>query len=100
MPSPGKISSFHMPGGNGMRVDTHAYAGYTIPPTYDSMIAKIIAHGQDRLEAIERMRRALQETVIEGVKTTIPFHQQVLLEERFVSGNFDTKFLEDFTFKS
>ncbi len=99
MPSPGKISSFHMPGGMGMRVDTHAYAGYTIPPTYDSMIAKIIAHGQDRLEAITRMRRALQETVIEGVHTTIPFHQQVLEDERFVSGDFDTKFLEGFTFK-
>jgi len=97
-PSPGDITSFHMPGGMGMRVDTHAYAGYTIPPTYDSMIGKIISHGRDRLEAIDRMQRALEETVIEGVKTTIPFQQQVLADERFISGNIDTKFLENFTF--
>lgn len=98
MPSPSKITSFHMPGGMDMRVDTHAYAGYTVPPTYDSMIAKIIAHGRDRNEAINRMRRGLEEAVIEGVKTTIPFHQQVLADERFVKGNFDTTFLEHFTF--
>ncbi|MBS1271490.1 MAG: Biotin carboxylase [Candidatus Marinimicrobia bacterium] len=98
-PSPGEITSFHMPGGMGMRVDTHAYAGYTIPPTYDSMIGKIISHGRDRREAIDRMQRALEETVIEGIKTTIPFQQQVLADERFISGNFDTKFLENFTFQ-
>ncbi len=82
-----------------MRVDTHAYAGYRIPPTYDSMIAKIIAHGHNRSEAINRMLRALEETVIEGVKTTIPFHQQVLRDERFVRGEATTTFLEDFTFQ-
>jgi len=100
MPSPSEITSFHMPGGMGMRVDTHAYAGYRIPPTYDSMIAKIIAHGHDRNEAINRMLRALEETVIEGVKTTIPFHQQVLRDDRFVQGKADTKFLEEFTFQT
>ncbi len=99
MPSPGKIVSFHMPGGMGLRIDTHSYAGYNIPPTYDSMIAKIISHGQNREEAINRMQRALEETIIEGVKTTIPFHQQVLRDERFISGEFDTTFLEKFTFQ-
>jgi len=99
MPSPGDITSFHMPGGMDMRIDTHAYAGYRVPPTYDSMIAKIIAHGRDRQEAINRMQRALEETIIEGVKTTVPFHQQVLRDERFVRGEVDTKFLESFTFE-
>ncbi len=100
MPSPGEITSFHMPGGMGMRVDTHAYAGYHIPSTYDSMIAKLIVHGRDREEAINRMQRGLEETIIEGVKTTIPFHQQVLRDPRFKEGDIDTKFLEEFTFRS
>ncbi len=99
MPSPSQITSLHMPGGMDMRVDTHVYSGYTVPPTYDSMIAKIIAHGRDRQEAINRMRRGLEETVIEGVKTTIPFHQQLLADPRFVAGDFDTSFLERFTFE-
>jgi len=99
MPSPGKVTSFHMPGGMGIRVDTHAYVGYTIPPTYDSMIAKIIAHGRDRDEAINRMLRGLEETIIEGVHTTIPFHQQVLQDARFRGGEATTKFLEEFTYQ-
>ncbi|MBN2543157.1 acetyl-CoA carboxylase biotin carboxylase subunit [bacterium] len=96
-PSPGKIESFHIPGGPGIRVDTHAYADYIIPPYYDSMIAKLIAHGSSRKEAMARMKRALQEFIIEGIKTTIPFHQKVLENENFVNGNFDTSFLENFT---
>ncbi len=93
-PSPGTITSFHTPGGVGVRVDTHAYAQYMIPPYYDSMIAKLITHGQDRAEAIERMSRALDEFIIEGVATTIPLHQAILKNERFRSGDFNTKFLE------
>ncbi len=94
MPSPGKITSFHIPGGPGVRVDTHAYAGYVIPPFYDSMIAKLIVWGETREEAIARMRRALKEFIIEGVKTTIPFHQKVMEDPDFVAGNFNTGFLE------
>jgi acetyl-CoA carboxylase biotin carboxylase subunit len=93
-PSPGKITSFHTPGGVGVRVDTHAYAQYVIPPHYDSLIAKLITHGQDRAEAIERMLRALEEFVIEGVATTIPLHKAILSHEKFRSGDFNTKFLE------
>ncbi len=95
-PSPGKISVLHQPGGHGIRVDSHVYAGYTIPPYYDSMIAKIIAVARTRREAIDTMHRALSEYVIEGVKTTIPFHLQLMKDERFRSGNFNTKFLESF----
>ncbi|HYE54157.1 MAG TPA: acetyl-CoA carboxylase biotin carboxylase subunit [Chitinophagaceae bacterium] len=95
-PSPGKITILHQPGGHGIRVDSHVYAGYTIPPYYDSMIGKIIAAGRSRHEAIDTMHRALSEYVIEGVKTTIPFHLQLMKDERFRSGNFNTKFLEDF----
>jgi len=98
-PSPGKITSFHLPGGLGVRVDTHAYAGYEIPPFYDSLIAKLIVHGRDRQEAISRMLHALEEFVIEGVKTTIPFHQQVLESEKFRSGMFDTHFVDSFDLK-
>ena len=94
MPSPGKITSFHIPGGPGVRVDTHAYAGYVIPPFYDSMIAKLIVWGETREEAIARMRRALKEFIIEGVKTTIPFHQKVMEDPDFIRGEFDTAFLE------
>ena len=95
-PSPGKISVLHQPGGHGIRVDSHVYAGYTIPPYYDSMIAKIIAVARTRREAIDTMHRALTEYVIEGIKTTIPFHLQLMKDERFRSGNFNTKFLESF----
>ncbi|MEP7254938.1 MAG: acetyl-CoA carboxylase biotin carboxylase subunit, partial [Ferruginibacter sp.] len=96
-PSPGKITVLHQPGGHGVRVDSHVYAGYVIPPYYDSMIAKLIAIAQTREEAINTMSRALSEYVIEGVKTTIPFHQQLMRDENFKSGNFTTKFLEGFT---
>ena len=98
-PSPGKITVLHQPGGHGVRVDSHVYAGYVIPPYYDSMIAKLIAVAQTRREAIDTMSRALSEYVIEGVKTTIPFHQQLMRDENFISGNFTTKFLETFKLK-
>lgn len=96
-PSPGKITVMHTPGGHGIRIDSHAYTGYVIPPYYDSMISKIIAVARTREEAINTMSRALSEYVIEGVKTTIPFHQQLMKNEDFRSGNFTTKFLEGFT---
>ena len=95
MPSAGKIEMYLPPGGYGVRVDSAAYPGYTIPPYYDSMIAKLIVHGKTREEAINRMRRALSEFVIEGIHTTIPFHSKLLQHESFVSGNFNTKFLEN-----
>jgi acetyl-CoA carboxylase, biotin carboxylase subunit len=95
-PSPGRITVMHQPGGHGIRVDSHSYAGYTIPPYYDSMIAKIIAVARTREEAINTMSRALSEYVIEGIKTTIPFHQQLMRNEAFRSGNFNTKFLDGF----
>nr|WP_294907972.1 acetyl-CoA carboxylase biotin carboxylase subunit [uncultured Lacibacter sp.] len=98
-PSPGKITTLHQPGGHGIRIDSHVYAGYIIPPYYDSMIAKIIAVARTREEAINTMSRALSEYVIEGVKTTIPFHQQLMLDENFRKGNFTTKFLETFKMK-
>ncbi|MFA0960711.1 acetyl-CoA carboxylase biotin carboxylase subunit [Roseivirga sp. BDSF3-8] len=97
-PSPGKITNLHLPGGHGVRVDTHVYAGYTIPPNYDSMIAKLIVSGQSREEVIVRMKRALQEFVIEGIKTTIPFHIHLMDNKNFREGNFTTKFLDDFDF--
>src|SRR5882757_6517627 len=93
-PSPGKILNLHIPGGHGVRVDSHVYAGYTIPPNYDSMIAKLITTGQSREEVITRMKRALSEFVIEGVKTTIPFHLKLMDNPIFRSGKFTTKFLE------
>ncbi len=95
-PSPGKITNLHLPGGHGIRVDSHVYAGYTIPPNYDSMIAKIIASGQSREEVLLRMKRALQEFVIEGIKTTIPFHIKLMDDEVFKSGMFTTAFMESF----
>lgn len=98
-PSPGKITTLHQPGGHGIRVDSHVYAGYVIPPFYDSMIAKIISVARTREEAINTMSRALSEYVIEGVKTTIPFHQQLMKDENFRKGNFTTKFLETFQMK-
>lgn len=97
-PSPGKITNLHMPGGHGVRVDSHVYAGYTIPPNYDSMIAKLIVSGQSREEVITRMKRALSEFVIEGIKTTIPFHLKLMDDKEFKAGNFTTKFLDTFDF--
>jgi acetyl-CoA carboxylase biotin carboxylase subunit len=99
-PSPGKITDFHMPGGFGVRVDTHAYAGYLVPPYYDSLIAKLVVHAQTREGAIQKMAGALEEFVIQGIKTTIPFHRQVMTDKRFVTGKFDTHFLEDFQFQA
>jgi acetyl-CoA carboxylase biotin carboxylase subunit len=98
-PSPGKITVLHTPGGHGVRVDSHVYAGYVIPPYYDSMIGKLITVAQTREEAINTMYRALSEYVIEGVKTTIPFHLQLMQNEDFRKGNFTTKFLESFNMK-
>jgi len=95
-PSPGKITVLHSPGGHGVRLDTHVYAGYTIPPNYDSMIAKLITTAQTREEAINKMKRALDEFVIEGIKTTIPFHRQLMDEPDYVAGNYTTKFMETF----
>ncbi|MCC6635421.1 MAG: acetyl-CoA carboxylase biotin carboxylase subunit [Chitinophagaceae bacterium] len=98
-PSPGKITTLHTPGGHGVRVDSHVYAGYTIPPYYDSMIGKLITIARTREEAIDTMYRALSEYVIEGIKTTIPFHLQLMQNEDFRNGNFTTKFLETFKLK-
>ncbi len=98
-PTPGKITSYHSPGGHGVRVDTHVYAGYSIPPNYDSMIGKLIVSAQTREEALTKMERALSEYVIEGVSTTIPFHLQLMANEKFRAGDFTTKFLEDFEIK-
>lgn len=98
-PSPGTITNFHKPGGHGVRVDTHAYAGYTIPPNYDSMIGKLIVSAFSREEVIAKMERALDEFIVEGIKTTIPFHQKLMKDERFRAGNFNTKFLEEFDFR-
>ena len=97
-PSPGKITNFHSPGGHGVRVDTHVYSGYVIPPNYDSMIAKVICMAQTRDEALATMERALSEFVIEGVKTTIPFHLKLLQDPNFRAGNFTTKFMETFEY--
>ena len=98
-PSPGKITAFHAPGGHGVRIDTHVYAGYTIPSNYDSMIAKLIVTGRTRQQAIERMKRALDEFIIEGIHTTIPFHRQLMDHPDYVAGNYTTKFMEDFEMK-
>ena len=95
-PSPGLITNFHSPGGHGIRIDTHVYANYTIPPFYDSMIAKLITVAQTREEAIEKMKRALDEFVIEGVHTTIPFHKKLMCEEAFIKGDYTTNFMDSF----
>jgi len=95
-PAPGKITQLNIPGGHGVRVDTHVYAGYTIPPNYDSMIAKLIITAQTREEAIAKMKRSLDEFYIEGVKTTIPFHRQLMDNPDFLAGNYTTKFMETF----
>ena len=97
-PSPGKITNLHAPGGHGIRIDTHVYSGYSIPPNYDSMIAKLISVAQTREEAIAKMKRALDEFVIEGVKTTIPFHLKLMDNQDFIDGNVTTKFLENWDF--
>ena len=99
-PSPGKITVLHSPGGHGVRLDTHVYAGYTIPPNYDSMIAKLITTAQTRQEAINKMKRALDEFVIEGIKTTIPFHRQLMEEAAYVEGNYTTAFMDTFKMKT
>ncbi|MCF8322245.1 MAG: acetyl-CoA carboxylase biotin carboxylase subunit [Flavobacterium sp.] len=95
-PSPGKITTLHMPGGHGVRLDTHVYSGYTIPPNYDSMIAKLITTAQSREEAISKMRRALDEFVIEGIKTTIPFHRQLMDDPKYIAGDYTTAFMDSF----
>ena len=100
MPSPGTITDFHTPGGFGIRVDTHAYAQYTIPPFYDSLIAKVITHGRTREEVLKRMQRALEEFVIGGIHTTIPIHLQILNDEKFIAGDFDINFMETFLKKN
>ncbi len=97
-PSPKKITSFHMPGGKGVRVDSHAYAGYQIPPYYDSMIGKLIVHANNRKRAINRMIQALEECIIEGPENTIPFHEAIMMDKVFQSGEFDTSFLDDFKY--
>ena len=99
-PSPGKITTLHSPGGHGVRLDTHVYAGYTIPSNYDSMIAKLITTAQTREEAINKMKRALDEFVIEGINTTIPFHRQLMEHPDYISGDYTTKFMEDFVMES
>ncbi len=99
-PSPGKITTFHAPGGHGVRIDTHVYDGYIIPPYYDSMIAKLVTTAQTREEAVNKMKRALDEFIIEGVKTTIPFHRQLMEHPDYLAGNYTTKFMEDFEMKS
>ena len=95
-PCPGKIETLHFPGGHGVRLDTHVYSGYTIPPYYDSMIAKLITTAQTREEAISKMKRALDEFLIEGIKTTIPFHRKLMNNPDFISGNYTTKFMENY----
>ncbi len=95
-PSPGKITTLHTPGGHGVRLDTHVYSGYSIPPNYDSMIAKLITTAQTRQEAINKMKRALDEFVIEGIKTTIPFHRQLMDDPRYVAGDYTTAFMDSF----
>ncbi len=98
-PSPGRITNLHAPGGHGVRIDTHVYSGYMIPPNYDSMIAKLITTAQTREEAINKMKRALDEFIIEGIKTTIPFHRQLMDHPDYIAGNYTTKFMEDFVMK-
>ena len=99
-PSPGTITNLHLPGGHGVRLDTHVYAGYSIPSNYDSMIAKLITTAQSREEAINKMKRALDEFIIEGIKTTIPFHRQLMGNPKYIEGKYTTKFMEDFEIES
>lgn len=99
-PSPGRITDYHCPGGHGVRIDSHVHAGYTIPPNYDSMISKLIVVARTRDEAILKMKRALGEYIIEGIKTTIPFHIKLMENEDFKKGNFTTAFMDTFEYKS
>jgi acetyl-CoA carboxylase biotin carboxylase subunit len=94
VPSPGRITAFVAPGGPGVRVDSHCFAGYTVPPHYDSLVAKVITHGSDRHEAVARMRRAVAEFVVEGIKTSLPLHARLLVDPRFAAGDYSTTFLE------
>ena len=96
MPFPGKVTELHAPGGPGIRLDTHLYSGYKIPSIYDSLIAKLIAHGRTRDEAIARMKRALEEFTIGGIRTTIPFHKRIMEDERFIKGDMHVGFLNSF----
>ncbi len=95
-PSPGRITALNLPGGIGIRVDTHAFTDGVIPPYYDSLVAELIAHGRDRTEAIDRMKRALQMFIVEGIHTSIPLHQKILNDPDFIAGNFDTNFVTRF----
>ena len=97
-PCPGTITSFHSAKGHGIRVDTHVYAGYTISPHYDSMIAKLICKARTREECISKMKRALDEFIVEGIKTTVPFHRKLMDNEQFINGDFNTKFIDTFDF--
>jgi acetyl-CoA carboxylase biotin carboxylase subunit len=99
-PSPGTITTFNLPGGPGVRVDTYVYPGYKVPPFYDSMIAKVIVHARTRDLAIARMRRALEAMVVEGIKTTIPLHLRIMDDPNFQAGNFSTRFMEEFLAKN
>ena len=94
MPSPGTIKTFHAPGGHGVRVDSHVYSGYKIPPYYDSMVGKLIIYGKDREEALARCKRALDEFIVEGIKTTIPFAHHIVSNPDFAAGKYNTGFLE------
>jgi acetyl-CoA carboxylase biotin carboxylase subunit len=96
LPSPGKITQWIAPGGRNVRIDTHAHAGYVVPSTYDSMVGKLIVYGKDRSDAISRMHRALSEFTVEGIRTTIPFHQKMMKNPDFINNNFDTKYLENY----
>ena len=100
VPCPGKVGVYHAPGGLGVRVDSGLYAGYTVPPQYDSMIAKLIVHGTNRNECLMRLRRALDEFVIDGLETTIPLHQRLMMEPDFINGNYDIHWLENFVDKN
>jgi len=95
-PSPGKLTTFHVPGGPGVRVDTHGYESYVIPPFYDSLVAKLIVHAGSREEAVARMARALEFFVVEGIKTSIPLHRRILQDDRFRDGELSTRFMERF----
>jgi acetyl-CoA carboxylase biotin carboxylase subunit len=96
-PNPGKIRELHLPGGPGVRVDTHVYRDYVVPPHYDSLLAKLVIRGKDRMETIARARRALEQFVIEGVKTTIPLHRAILNNENFIKGDISTRFMDRFS---
>ncbi|HMZ82235.1 MAG TPA: acetyl-CoA carboxylase biotin carboxylase subunit, partial [Acidobacteriota bacterium] len=98
-PSPGLISALNLPGGPGVRIDTHAYPGYVVPPNYDSLVAKLIVHARTRQMAIARMKRALEVMIIEGIKTTVPLHQRIMDEPDFIAGNLSTRFMEKFLAK-